>query len=213
MATLRTVNVPVLSASMIPKSCGFVEAGAQALTLHPRSAKQMYTGHADHALTAELVELVSVPVIASGDITSRERAHAVLETTGCAAIMIGRGAQGNPWLLASMAGDIDVQPSNDEVVAELVRFIRETVRELGDHRSTHFLRKFHGWYLKRGTFQRTLRQELSTLETTADVEEALFRAAPGARALVAAMEAEIAALGSGADDTELDLPISLYGGG
>ncbi|MBJ7333511.1 MAG: hypothetical protein JHD05_02675, partial [Thermoleophilia bacterium] len=62
-------------------------------------------------------------------------------------------------------------------------------------------------------FQRTLRQELSTLETTADVEEALFRAAPGARALVAAMEAEIAALGSGADDTELDLPISLYGGG
>ena len=120
-------------------------------------------------MTAELVELVSVPVIASGDITSRERAHAVLETTGCAAIMIGRGAQGNPWLLASMAGDIDVQPSNDEVVAELVRFIRETVRELGDHRSTHFLRKFHGWYLKRGTFQRTLRQELSTLETTADL--------------------------------------------
>ncbi len=191
----------------------FVEAGAQALTLHPRSAKQMYTGHADHALTAELVELVSVPVIASGDITSRERAHAVLETTGCAAVMIGRGAQGNPWLLASMAGDVDVQPSNDEVVAELVRFIRETVRELGDRRSTHFLRKFHGWYLKRGNFQRTLRQELSTLESTAEVEEALFRAAPGARLLVAAMEAEIAALGSGADDTELDLPISLYGGG
>src|SRR6476661_9318514 len=62
-----------------------VEAGAQALTLHPRSAKQMYTGEADHSLTAELVELVGVPVIASGDITSRARAQTVLATTGAAA--------------------------------------------------------------------------------------------------------------------------------
>lgn len=191
----------------------FVEAGAQALTLHPRSAKQMYTGHADHALTAELVQLVDVPVIASGDITSRERAHAVLETTGCAAVMIGRGAQGNPWLLQSLARDAEVAPSNEEVVAECVRFVRETVRELGDRRATHFLRKFYGWYLRRGHFPRTLRQELSTLETPAEVEAALFAAAPGARALVAQMEAELAALGDGADDAELDLPISVYGGG
>ena len=191
----------------------FVSVGAQTLTINPRSAKEMYTGHADHALTAELVSLVDVPVIASGDITSRERAHAVLETTGCAAVMIGRGAQGNPWLLESMARDEDVAPTNDEVVAELVRFIRETVRELGEQRATHFLRKFHGWYLKRGSFPRTLRQELSTLGTSQEVEEALFAAAPGARLRVAAMEAELAALGSGDDDTELDLPISVYGGG
>src|SRR6266699_279993 len=55
-----------------------VEAGAATLTLHPRSAKQMYTGTADHALTAELVELVDVPVIASGDVTSHARAQSVL---------------------------------------------------------------------------------------------------------------------------------------
>src|ERR671935_536759 len=67
-----------------------VEAGAQSLTLHPRSAKQMYTGFADHSLTAELVELVDVPVIASGDITSRERALEVLTKTGAAAVMVGR---------------------------------------------------------------------------------------------------------------------------
>src|SRR5205823_13066917 len=73
-----------------------VEAGAQTLTLHPRSARQMYTGEADHRLTAELVERVEVPVIASGDITSRGRAQAVLATTGAAAVMVGRGAQGNP---------------------------------------------------------------------------------------------------------------------
>ena len=60
-----------------------VEAGAAALTLHPRSAQQMYTGTADHALTAELVSLVDVPVIASGDVNSRARAEALLHSTGC----------------------------------------------------------------------------------------------------------------------------------
>src|SRR6266404_516366 len=59
-----------------------VDAGAATLTLHPRSAEQMYTGSADHSLTAELVELVDVPVIASGDITSRAKAQAVLDATG-----------------------------------------------------------------------------------------------------------------------------------
>src|ERR687884_701741 len=82
-----------------------VEAGAASLTLHPRSAKQMYTGQADHALTAELVSLVDVPVIASGVVTSRARAHAVLATTGAAAVMVGRAAQGNPWALAEIMGE------------------------------------------------------------------------------------------------------------
>ncbi len=59
-----------------------MEAGAATLTLHPRSAKQMYTGEADHALTAEFVDAVGVPVIASGDITSRARAQSVLALTG-----------------------------------------------------------------------------------------------------------------------------------
>src|SRR5437773_3109385 len=73
-----------------------VAAGAATLTLHPRSAKQMYTGTADHALTAELVELVDVPVIASGDVTSRARAPSVLATTGAAAGRVGRGGPGHP---------------------------------------------------------------------------------------------------------------------
>src|SRR5438132_3608033 len=72
-----------------------VEAGAAALTLHPRSARQMYTGEADHDLTAELVSLVDVPVIASGDVTSRARAQTVLATTGQSAVMVGRAAQGH----------------------------------------------------------------------------------------------------------------------
>src|SRR5881392_2023577 len=87
-----------------------VEAGARTLTLHPRSARQMYTGDADHSLTAELVELVDVPVIASGDVSSRARAQAVLATTGAAAVMVGRGAQGNPWVLRELVDGDDTEP-------------------------------------------------------------------------------------------------------
>src|SRR5881409_2724607 len=146
-----------------------VEAGAATLTLHPRSARQMYTGTADHALTAELVSLVDVPVIASGDITSRARAQSVLATTGATAVMVGRAAQGNPWVLREIMGDA-VEPSREEVVAELLLFMRETIRELGDQRAFGFLKKFYGWYLGRGRFPRPFKQELVTLPSPADVE-------------------------------------------
>src|SRR5690349_9682006 len=124
-----------------------VEAGAATLTLHPRSARQMYTGEADHSLTAELVSLVDVPVIASGDVISRAKAQAVLATTGAAAVMVGRGAQGNPWALREILEGDTGEPSREEVVAELLLFVRETVRELGERRASRFLKKFYGWYL------------------------------------------------------------------
>jgi tRNA-dihydrouridine synthase B len=185
-----------------------VEAGAATLTLHPRSARQMYTGEADHSLTAELVELVDVPVIASGDVTSRAKAQAVLATTGAAAVMVGRAAQGNPWVLREIMGG-ESDPSREEVVAELVLFIRETVRELGEHRATGFLKKFYGWYLGRGRFPRPFKQELVQLETLDQVEDRLFAAAPGARFVLQRLEEEMPQ----EDEVLLDLPISIYGGG
>jgi tRNA-dihydrouridine synthase B len=186
-----------------------VEAGAASLTLHPRSAKQMYTGTADHALTAELVSLVDVPVVASGDITSRARAKTVLATTGAAAVMVGRAAQGNPWALREILDGEGVEPSREEVVAELILFIRETVRELGEHRATGFLKKFYGWYLGRGRFPRAFKAELTQLPTIAEVEARLFAAVPGARFPLARLEEELPQ----SDEVLLDLPISIYGGG
>ncbi len=186
-----------------------VAAGAASLTLHPRSAKQMYTGTADHALTAELVSLVDVPVIASGDITSRARAQAVLATTGAAAVMVGRAAQGNPWALAEIMGD-DREPTREEVVAELLLFMRETVRELGPERATGFLKKFYAWYLGRGRFPKPFKQELVMLRTIDEVELRLLAAAPGAYEVLERLEAELPPV----DEVLLDsLPISLYGGG
>jgi tRNA-dihydrouridine synthase B len=187
-----------------------VEAGASSLTLHPRSAKQMYTGTADHTLTAELVELVDVPVIASGDVTSRARAQTVLATTGAAAVMVGRAAQGNPWALAEIMGD-DSEPSREEIVAELLLFMHESARELGEQRAFGFLKKFYGWYLGRGRFPRPFKQELVMLPTLAEVEQRLLAAAPGARFIFERLLDEVP---DPQDEVLLDsLPISIYGGG
>ena len=186
-----------------------VEAGASALTLHPRSAKQMYTGTADHSLTAELVRLVDVPVIASGDITSRASAEAVLAQTGAAAVMVGRAAQGNPWTVAEIAGLNGHSPSRDEVVAELLFFIEDTVSEMGVERATGFLKKFYGWYLGHGRFPKAFKQELVQLATIAEVQERLLAAAPGAYDLLVALRADVPMV----EHTTLDLPVSIYAGG
>jgi tRNA-dihydrouridine synthase B len=188
-----------------------VEAGAAALTLHPRSAQQMYTGEADHALTAELVERVDVPVIASGDITSRAKALDVLELSGAAAVMVARGAQGNPWALREISEGESFGPTREEVAAELVVFIREAVRELGEQRAVGFLKKFYGWYLGHGRFPKPFKQELMQLRTTDEVVTRLFAAASGVAPLVEQLEAE---LPEPEDEVLVDrLPISVYGGG
>jgi tRNA-dihydrouridine synthase B len=169
----------------------------------------MYTGTADHSLTAELVSLVDVPVVASGDITSRSRAQTVLATTGAAAVMVGRGAQGNPWVLREIVEGDGAEPSREEVVAELVLFVREAVRELGERRAAGFLKKFYGWYLGQGRFPKPFKQELVQLDSTEEVERRLFAAAPGAVLLVERLESEVPA----GDEVTLELPISVYGGG
>ena len=186
-----------------------VEAGAQALTLHPRSARQMYTGSADHELTRELVSLVDVPVIASGDVRRPKEARDVLAQTGCTAVMVGRAAQGNPWAIASILNNHEVAPSHVEVVAELLLFIRETARELGERRATGFLRKFYGWYLSCGHFPRAVKQELVQLEPIKAVEARLLELEPTAADRLEELMTDVPAT----DDRLLNLPISVYGGG
>jgi tRNA-dihydrouridine synthase B len=218
-AVAKAVDVPVSvkmrrgiddgSRSALELGPLLVEAGAATLTLHPRSAKQMYTGYADHTLTAELVELVDVPVIASGDVTSRANAEAVLAATGAAAVMVGRGAQGNPWAIREIVFGDGEQPSREEVAAELIHFIRETVRELGERRASGFLKKFYAWYLGHGRFPKPFKNELVQLSSTEDVVTRLLAAAPGAAVLLDELELNV-------PESELlleGMPISLYGGG
>jgi tRNA-dihydrouridine synthase B len=218
-AVAGAVNVPVSvkmrrgvengSRSCLEVAPRLVDAGASSLTLHPRSAKQMYTGFADHSLTAELVDLVEVPVVASGDVTSAETARTVLASTGAAAVMVGRGAQGNPWALREILDGDGAPPSREEIVAELILFIRDTVRELGEPRATGFLKKFYGWYLGYGRFPKPFKQELVLCATIDEVETRLFAAAPGAAEVLERLQAEQPL----EEEVLLDLPISVYGGG
>ena len=136
-------------------------------------------------------------------------AHRRAWLTGAAAVMVGRAAQGNPWVLREIMGD-DREPTREEVAAELLLFIRETVRELGEQRATSFLKKFYAWYLGRGRFPKPFKQELVVLPTIAEVELRLLAAAPGAREVLERLEADLGPV----DEVLLDsLPISVYGGG
>ena len=112
--------------------------------------------------------------------------------------------------MREILGDDAEEPSREEVVAELVLFMRETVRELGERRASGFLKKFYGWYLGRGRFPRPFKQEIVQIETTAEVESRLFEAVPAARFVLARIEQEQPDV----EDVLLeDMPISIYGGG
>jgi len=193
----QAVSVPVTvklrsgiepgSRTCIELGPGLAAAGAQALILHPRAQRQMYGGNSDHSLTAELASLLQIPVVASGDVRSGEQARTLI-AAGAAAVMVGRAAQGNPWLLSEILNGEAREPSQAEVAAELIFFMREVERELGERRAQSFLKKFYGWYLRRGRFPRQLRRELVDVPTLNGAEGLLLEAAPGALPFVEELE-------------------------
>ena len=108
-------------------------------------------------------------MIASGDITSRRGAARVLDETGCAAIAIGRGGLGNPWLFDSLStGAPLVRPDLSDAVAELRTFADDITLALGDHRAGLYLRKFYGWYLDGHGISTAAREEILTAGTVAE---------------------------------------------
>ena len=119
-------------------------------------------------------------------------------------------AKNEPVVTRSMSWDA-AQPSREEVAAELIHFVDETVRELGERRAHGFLKKFYGWYLGHGRVPRQFKNELMQLASTDEVVTRLYAAAPGAAEIVARLEAELPD-----PDREVVLegmPISIYGGG
>jgi len=129
-----------------------------------------------------------------------------------AAIAAMHEAPGQPWTLQEMAERATERPEPAEVVAELIRFMREVEREMGE-RAASFLRKFYGWYLRGMADAKSVKPELTSAPTVAEAEAALLRFCPGARERLAEHEAELALLPDTESDRLLDLPISIYGGG
>ncbi len=120
------------------------------IAFHPRHASQQHKGLPDYALAREVVESLDVPVMISGGLMSEEKAHKVMEITGAEAILLARGALGNPWLFQRVLGERKGLPSYDEVVAEWLWVIDQSADHFEtDERAARYLRKFHPWYLDR----------------------------------------------------------------
>jgi tRNA-dihydrouridine synthase B len=125
------------------------EAGVTAIAFHPRSAAVHHKGVPDYDLAAHLVSSLAAPVILTGGLSDAECVRDAFRHTGAAAVMLARGALGNPWLFEQLVGDRRLAPTRTEVLAELAWTIDRAVEHLGAERATRYLRKFYPWYAAR----------------------------------------------------------------
>ena len=136
----------VENAKMIEK------AGACAFAVHGRTRAQMYSGHANLDVIKDVVEAVNIPVVGNGDIVDGPSALHMLEYTGCKAIMIGRGALGNPWIFkeinAYFAGEEFKRPSKEEIYNMIVDQYERLLKLKGERLALLEMRSHVGWYLK-----------------------------------------------------------------
>jgi len=153
------------------------EAGAQALTLHPRTRTQMYQGAANWDEIAAVAAALTIPVIGNGDIRTPADVLAMRQQTNCAGIMIARGSFGNPWLFAQardlLAGRaMRPDPTPEERFSTALEHARLALRLQGDTRKTALeFRKHFGWYTRGLPGASELRQRLFAIESMAEAEE------------------------------------------
>jgi tRNA-dihydrouridine synthase B len=148
-----------------------VDAGAQAVCLHPRYATQLYRGAADHDLTERLCRAVLVPVIASGDVRGRTDCERFL-ALGAAAVMVARGALGRPWIFQEILEQ--TAPSPDERLAEVRRFAAEAIASRGERAVGH-LRQFWPRFRRSGAVSKETCARLMAARTSPDVTGLLAR--------------------------------------
>jgi tRNA-dihydrouridine synthase B len=141
------------------------EAGVAAIGFHPRSAAVHHKGAPDYELAARLVDSLDAPVILTGGLNEPEQIEEAFHMTGASAVMLARGALGNPWLFERLLGLRHQEPSREEVLEELNWTIDGAVEHLGEPRATRYLRKFYPWYVQR--------LELEDRQTAKELQAAL----------------------------------------
>jgi nifR3 family TIM-barrel protein len=126
------------------------EAGVAGIGFHPRSAQVHHKGTPDYELAARLVQELPVPIVLSGGLHDDAQTIAAYEQVAPAAVMLARGALGNPWLFSSLLGlRDDAPPAADEVLAEFEWVLDRTIEHLGEERAGRYLRKHYPWYVER----------------------------------------------------------------
>jgi nifR3 family TIM-barrel protein len=149
------------------------EAGVAAIAFHPRSAAVQHKGVPDYELVARLVMSLPAPVILTGGLSDAEQVRRAFRQTGVQAVMLARGALGNPWLFAQLVHGREGEPTPAEVLAELDWVIDRAVEHLGEPRATRYLRKFYPWYVGRLQLEsRAAKRTLEGLQTAASLREA-----------------------------------------
>jgi tRNA-dihydrouridine synthase B len=159
------------------------EAGVAAIGFHPRSAAVHHKGVPDYALAARLAASLDAPMILTGGLNEPEEIEQAFHETGATAVMLARGALGNPWLFEQLLspapedqspdGTRRESPTRDEVLKELNWTIDRAVEHLGEPRATRYLRKFYPWYIQRLELDRQTAKELqAALQAAETLSEA-----------------------------------------
>ena len=156
------------------------QAGASAVAVHGRTRQQYYSGKADWDIIRQVKEAVSIPVIGNGDIVSPERAEAMLQETGCDALMVGRGVRGNPWLFKQIrdyfqTGCYESPPAAAEVKEMILRHAELQLKYKGEYTGIREMRKHVAWYTAGYPHSAALRNEVNGVETFEELSRLMER--------------------------------------
>lgn len=155
------------------------KAGASAVAVHGRTAKQMYTGEADWSYIKQVKDAVkTIPVIGNGDIKSPEDAKAMIEQTGCDAVMISRAVLGNPWIIKNtvdyfQTGTYDTFPTIEERFETIKKHFNNLIELKGEEVATREIRQHIGWYTKGLKNSTYFREKLSNIREKKDLDDLL----------------------------------------